>query len=122
MPISVDIVLLDELHFCSFVVVLRNTENILLLFRCSDFLVREMRCEVRVLAVFFHCKQNTENGDGALGLPTGAAVLWLLVDQPVEFAGVLAGDLVHDIGREAGELLLDVFRGFRPHPVGVRVV
>jgi hypothetical protein len=31
-----------------------------------------------------------------------------LIDQPVEFAGVLAGDLVHDLGREAGELLPDV--------------
>src|SRR5438132_13293104 len=44
------------------------------------------------------------------------------VDQAVELAGVLAGDLVNDVGREAGELLLDVFRGFRPHPVGMRVV
>jgi hypothetical protein len=41
--------------------------------------------------------------------------------QPVELAGVLAGDLVHDFGRKAGELLLDVFRGFRPDAVGVRV-
>ena len=31
------------------------------------------------------------------------------VDQAIEFGGVLAGDLVHDLGREAGELLLDVF-------------
>ena len=36
------------------------------------------------------------------------------VDQAVEFGGVFAGDLVHDFGREAGELLLDVFRGFWP--------
>jgi hypothetical protein len=29
---------------------------------------------------------------------------------------------VHDFGRKAGELFLDVFRGFRPHAVGVRVI
>ena len=33
------------------------------------------------------------------------------VDQPVELSGVLAGDLVDDLGREAGELLL------KPHAV-----
>jgi hypothetical protein len=49
-------------------------------------------------------------------------MLGLLVDQTVKFGGVLACDLVHDFGREAGEPLLDVFRGFRPHAVGVRVV
>src|SRR5215472_13678345 len=44
------------------------------------------------------------------------------VDQAVELAGVLAGDLVHNFGRQPGELLLDVFRGFGPNAVGVRVV
>jgi hypothetical protein len=34
---------------------------------------------------------------------------WALIDQPVEFRGVLAGDLVYDIGWPADELLLDVF-------------
>jgi hypothetical protein len=42
-----------------------------------------------------------------------------LQQQPDEFG--LAGDLVHDFGRKADELLLDVFRIFRPDAVGVRV-
>src|ERR1700719_10521 len=33
-----------------------------------------------------------------------------------------SGDLVHDLGRQALELLLDVFRGFRPYAVGVRII
>src|SRR6266566_2554079 len=45
-----------------------------------------------------------------------------LVHQPVELGGVLAGDLVHDVGRQTGELLVDVFLRFRPYAVGVRVV
>src|SRR5438067_12347282 len=44
------------------------------------------------------------------------------VDQAVKFGGVLASDLVHDIGRQAFELLHDVFRGFRPHAVGMGVI
>src|SRR5206468_2482059 len=42
--------------------------------------------------------------------------------QPVEFARVLAGDLADNVGRQVAELLLDVLRRLRPHPVGVRVV
>src|SRR4051794_11590406 len=44
------------------------------------------------------------------------------VHQPVELRGVLAGDLVHGLGREAGELLLDILRAFRPDAVRVWVV
>src|SRR5438067_1719233 len=44
------------------------------------------------------------------------------VDQAVKFGRVLASDLVNDVGRPARELLLDVFRGFRPHAVGVRII
>jgi hypothetical protein len=54
--------------------------------------------------------------------PEAPPVLRFLVDEPVELGGVLAGDLVHDFRGEAGELLLDVFRGFGPDAVGVRVV
>src|SRR5690242_11600359 len=46
----------------------------------------------------------------------------LLVDQAVELAGVLAGDLVGDVGRQVAELLGDVFSGIRPDAVGMRVV
>src|SRR6185436_19428345 len=42
--------------------------------------------------------------------------------QPVELAGVLAGDLVRDVGRQVAELLLDVLRRLGPHAVAVRVV
>src|SRR5205085_9383544 len=61
----------------------------------------------------------TAKTTAALGAPPHAV---LLVDRPVELPGVLAGDLVDDFGGQARELFLDVFRGFRPHPVGVRVV
>jgi len=43
--------------------------------------------------------------------PLGRRNTLPLIDEAVEFGGVLAGDLVRDLGREAGELLLDVFRG-----------
>jgi len=67
----------------------------------------------RFLAVF--SLQITAKTAAALGSPDGRRrSLRLLIDQPVEFGGVLAGDFVHDFGREAGELLLDVFRGFGP--------
>ena len=65
---------------------------------------------------------NREERAASAPLPMGAALVWPSVDQVVEFGGVLAGDLVHDLGREAGELLLDVFCGFGPNAVGVRVV
>src|SRR4051794_13737187 len=68
------------------------------------------------------CSFAANNSKNSGGARQGAAMRYASVDQPVEFAGVLARDLVHDLGREAGELLLDVFRGFRPHAVGVRVV
>src|SRR6185437_6885438 len=45
-----------------------------------------------------------------------------LVDQPVELAGVLAGDLVRRLGRQVTELLGDVFARFRPDAVAMRVV
>ena len=44
------------------------------------------------------------------------------VDQTVELDGVLAGDPVHYIRRQAGKLLLDVLRRFGPHAVGMRIV
>src|SRR3954453_1697965 len=63
--------------------------------------------------------------------PTGphpSGLLWTprtnfaLVHQTVEFAGVLAGDLVGDVGRQLAELLGDVFAGVRPDAVGVGIV
>src|SRR5262245_46655566 len=45
-----------------------------------------------------------------------------LVDQAVELAGVLAGDLMGDVGRQVAELLGDVFRGIGPDAVGMRIV
>src|SRR5438067_13527274 len=45
-----------------------------------------------------------------------------LVHQAVEFGGVLAGDLVDHIRRQAGELLVDVFGRFGPDAVGMRIV
>src|SRR4051812_28311455 len=44
------------------------------------------------------------------------------VDQAVELAGVGAGDHARHLGRDLGELLLDVFVGVRPYAVAVRVV
>src|SRR5215813_2804519 len=44
------------------------------------------------------------------------------LDQAVELARVLAGDLVHHVGGQMAELLLDVLRRLGPHPVGVRIV
>src|SRR5262252_8961236 len=44
------------------------------------------------------------------------------LDQAVELARVLAGDLVHHVRGEVAELLLDVLRRLGPHPVGVRIV
>src|SRR2546427_287469 len=46
----------------------------------------------------------------------------LLVDQPVELAGVLAGDLGDDVRGQMAELLGDVLRRLRPDTVGMRVV
>ena len=46
---------------------------------------------------------------------------WLLIDQALEFGSVFVGDLVHEFGGKAGELRLDIFRGFRLDAVGVRV-
>src|SRR5262249_15767030 len=43
-------------------------------------------------------------------------------DEPVELAGVLAGDLVHDVGRQMPELLLDEAGRLRPDTVRVRIV
>src|SRR5205085_10760228 len=37
-------------------------------------------------------------------IPRGSSV-----HQPVELCGVLAGDLVHHIGGQSGELLVDIF-------------
>src|SRR5260370_17605143 len=45
-----------------------------------------------------------------------------LVHQAVELRRVLAGDLVDYLGRQSGELLVDVLGGFRPDAVGMRVV
>src|SRR3989475_10924869 len=45
----------------------------------------------------------------------------LLVDQPVELAGVLAGDLGDDVRGQVAELLGDVLRRLRPDTVGMRV-
>src|SRR5262245_8883934 len=45
-----------------------------------------------------------------------------LVHQPVELAGVFAGDLVGYVGRQVAELFGDVFRRIRPDAVGMRVV
>src|SRR4051812_11391720 len=55
--------------------------------------------------------------------PPGAEreAVWL-VHQPVELGGVLAGDLVDRVGRQTGELLLDVASALRPDAVGVRIV
>src|ERR1700751_6121141 len=45
-----------------------------------------------------------------------------LVHQAVELAGVLAGHLAGDFGRQMRELLVDVLLRLRPHAVGVREV
>src|SRR5499426_2142797 len=45
-----------------------------------------------------------------------------LLDQAVELPGVLARDLVHHVGRQVAELLLDEPRRLRPDAVGVRIV
>src|ERR1051325_10103414 len=49
--------------------------------------------------------------------PSFAAARRVSVYEAVELGGVLAGDLVHYIGRQIGELLGDVARGFRPDAV-----
>src|SRR5882724_6276105 len=54
--------------------------------------------------------------------PDRCAATARLLDQTVELAGVLAGDLVRRLGRQVAELLGDVLRGLRPHAVGVRIV
>src|SRR5262249_38078212 len=85
-----------------------------------------------ICPLFFRSK-NSENSGARLAvllaphsLPRNRGREWVggdaSVDQAVEFAGVLAGDLVHNIRCKAGELLLDIFRGFRPDAVGVRVI
>src|SRR5215831_7582868 len=45
-----------------------------------------------------------------------------LRDQPVELPRVLAGDLLHHVGGQVPELLLDVLGRLGPHAVGVRIV
>src|SRR5438034_11648502 len=48
---------------------------------------------------------------------------WLaLLDQPVELAGVVAGDLLDHVLGEVAELLLDVLGRLRPDAVGVGIV
>src|SRR5262245_5977065 len=42
--------------------------------------------------------------------------------QPVELAGVVAGDLAKHVGWQMAELFLDVLGRLRPHAVGMRVV
>src|ERR1700730_3375956 len=105
-----------------FAVIGEKTANLSLFLRHLDLQkARNSAAESASLAVF--SLQITAKTAAAPRSPDGRRrSLWLSVDQPVKLAGVLAGDLVHDFGREAGELLLDVFRGFRPHGVGVRVV
>src|ERR1700730_13888231 len=105
-----------------FAVIGEKTANLSLFLRHLDLQkARNSAAESASLAVF--SLQITAKTAAAPRSPDGRRrSLRLSVDQPVEFARVLAGDFVHDFGREAGELLLDVFRGFRPHSVGVRVV
>src|SRR5437870_13181893 len=55
-------------------------------------------------------------------IPLWAMKPRLLVDQPVELAGVLAGDLGDDVRGQVAELLGDVLRRLRPDTVGMRVV
>jgi hypothetical protein len=56
MSINVDIVRMDALHFYYFAVVQRNTANILMLFRCSDLLMREMPRRSPACWLFFGSK------------------------------------------------------------------
>src|SRR5438128_1314938 len=55
-------------------------------------------------------------------IPLWAMKPRLLVDQPVELAGVLAGDLGDDVRGQVAELLGDVLGRLRPDTVGMRVV
>src|SRR2546425_11965621 len=50
------------------------------------------------------------------------AIASSLVDQPVELAGVLTGDLGDDVRGQVAELLGDIFRRLGPDTVGMRIV
>src|SRR6478752_6362647 len=96
--------------------------------RCGRLLSEGHRTSLYSLSVIpakagIHFSSTWVAADVDLGLPPGLRSLaaWS-VHQPVELRGVLAGDLVHGLGRQTGELLLDIFGAFRPHAVRVRVV
>src|SRR6476660_6328697 len=63
---------------------------------------------------------------GARGGTRAASRRWTrpqrLCDEAVEPRRVVAGDLADGGGRQVPELLLDVLRGLRPHPVAVGIV